>query len=80
MTGNVSGKSCTGGISLKNVLDLSVLHSYLNQINNKTLTPNPKSGCNTFPQVSYDFELTMTPSLEIIILDVFLLNTTVGKI
>ena len=24
----------------KNVLDLSVLHSYLNQINNKTLTPN----------------------------------------
>ena len=39
-------KSCTGGITLKNVLDLSVLHSYLNQINNKTLTPNPKSGCN----------------------------------
>ena len=30
------------------VLDLSVLHSYLNHINinNKTLTPNPKSGCN----------------------------------
>ena len=31
---------CTGGITLKNVLDLSVLHSYLNQINNKTLTAN----------------------------------------
>ena len=39
VTGNVWGKSCTGGITLKNVLDLSVLHSYLNQINNKTLTP-----------------------------------------
>ena len=38
VTGNVWGKSCTGGITLKNVLDLSVLHSYLNQINNKTLT------------------------------------------
>ena len=37
------------GITLKNVLDLSVLHSYLNQINNKTLTPNTKSGCTTFP-------------------------------
>ena len=24
----------------------TVLHIYLNQINNKTLTPNPKSGCN----------------------------------
>ena len=34
------GPVCTGGITLKNVLDLSVLHSYLNQINNKTLTPN----------------------------------------
>ena len=30
--------SCTGRITLKNVLDLSVLHSYLHQINNKTLT------------------------------------------
>ena len=40
VTGNVWDKSCTGGITLKNVLDLSVLHSYLNQINNKTLTPN----------------------------------------
>ena len=38
--GNVWGKSCTGGITLKNLLDLSVLHSYLDQINNKTLTPN----------------------------------------
>jgi len=37
VTGNVKGKSCTGGITLKNV---SVLHSYFNQINNKTLTPN----------------------------------------
>ena len=47
VTGNIWGKSCTGGITLTNLLDLSVLHSYLNQINNKTLTPNPKSGCLT---------------------------------
>ena len=45
----VWGKSCTGGITLKIVLDLSVLHSYLNQINNKTLTPNLKSDCSNFP-------------------------------
>ena len=39
MTGNVWVKSCTGSITLKNVLELSVLHSFFNQINNKTLTP-----------------------------------------
>ena len=52
VTVNVWGKSCTGGITLTNVLDLSVLHSYLNQINNKTLTPNPKSGCLTLQKLT----------------------------
>ena len=37
VTGNVWGKSCTGGITLKNVLDLSVLHSFLTRFNRKTL-------------------------------------------
>ena len=36
VTGNVWGKSYTGGITLKNVLDLSVLHSYRHQIKQKT--------------------------------------------
>ena len=52
VTGNIWGKSCTGGITLSNLLDLSVLHSYLNQINNKTLTPNPKSGCLTLQNLT----------------------------
>ena len=39
VTGNVWGKSCTGGITLKNVLDLSVLHSYLYQIKQNNLFP-----------------------------------------
>ena len=30
----------TGGITLKNVFDLSVLHSYLHQITKKTLIPD----------------------------------------
>ena len=37
LTGNVCGKSCTGGITLKNVLDLSVLHSFPTRFNRKTL-------------------------------------------
>ena len=37
VTSNVWGKSCTGGITLKNVLDLSVLHSFLTRFNRKTL-------------------------------------------
>ena len=34
VTGNVWGKSCTGGINFTNVLDLSVLH-VLNKFNRK---------------------------------------------
>ena len=49
VTGNVWGKSCTGGITLKNVLDLSVLHSFLTRFNRKTLFQILQSGCKTFP-------------------------------
>ena len=43
VTGNVWGKSCTGGITLKNVLDLSVLHSFLTRFNRKTLFHKKKA-------------------------------------
>ena len=54
--------NCTGDITLKNVLDLSVLHSYLNQINNETLTLNPKSGCDTSNK-SYKLTICQNNSL-----------------
>ena len=44
--GRTDRQNISAGVELrfaaKNMLDLSVLHSYLYQINNKTLTPKPK--------------------------------------
>ena len=48
VTGNVWGKSCTGGITLTSVLDLSVLHTFLNQIQQKNLISNPPIWLQTF--------------------------------
>ena len=48
-TGNVWGKSCTGGITLTSVLDLSVLHTFLNQIQQKNLISNPPIWLQIFP-------------------------------
>ena len=47
----------------------TVLYSCLHQINNKNLTPNLKSGCNTFPQNKIETFILINGILKVYLRD-----------